>query len=168
MRPPKIKITVTNKPEFKAKISSAQRRLSNRKSVHEKLYTEWFSERWILNFHESGRLYQRWSPLSATWTQKERSRLGYGADRPKLVRDGSLLDDFVQQVDEAIFGPEITEWDFRNNPPHYALSHHMGFENPIPNRNPIPARILFDINRLDQREVRDRFLKYIISVLGDY
>lgn len=168
MRPPKIKITVTNKRNFKSRIGSAQNRLSDRTPVHRSLYNEWFNYRWILNFKESGRLYTRWEPL-AEWTQEDRRKKGYGADRPKLEREGWLFSDFTEQIsDNATVTAEMTNWDFVNNPPHYALSHHVGFENPIPTASPVPARILWDINREDQREVKDRFLKYIINVLSKY
>lgn len=180
MRPPRIKITVTNKREFKGKIYSAQRRLQNRTSVHRELYP-WFAERWIYNFQAQGGLYQRWAPLEPR-TKENRAKMGIGPG-PKLDRTGGdysligmndgvggmLFEQVADQIDNRVVWEEdITEWSFTNDPPHYPLSHHFGYPNPWPIAKDVPARLIWDINRQDAARVKEYFLRYITSVLQYY
>jgi phage gpG-like protein len=123
--------------------------------------------RWARNFDSEGRIYGKWPALSPTWTIPDRLDAGHGAG-PILVREGALRTHFVNSNEAGQVNNQAIHWDHRNQPGAYIVSHHTGFPNPIPNRRPIPARPLWDLDPEDEESARKIMEDWIDRIIGQY
>jgi phage gpG-like protein len=123
--------------------------------------------RWARNFDSEGRIYGAWPALSPTWTIPARLEAGHGAG-PILVREGALRTHFVNSNEKGEVDNQAIHWDFRNQAGAYIVSHHTGYPNPIPNRRPIPARPLWDLDPEDEDSARKVMDEWVDRILARY
>ena len=122
--------------------------MQDRREVLEKIKRRQIS-RWARNFDTQGSIYGPWPALSPSWTIPERRSEGYGAG-PKLIRDGYLRAHFVRSNNEGQVTNQAVQWNFQNKYDAWIVTHHEGMPNPLPNRKPIPARPLWDLDPEDE------------------
>ena len=141
--------------EWQRKLRIARRRLNDRREPHEEA-KEYLIERWEENFQGQGSLYGDWEGLSE-WSISER-----GSSNPILVRSGALWVSFRSQNEDGLVTNNLTQWEFQNDHGFaYPLSHHTGYDNPLPNRKPIPSRTLWDIKGEEEERIGEIFEEWL-------
>ena len=88
------RVEITGLPSALAFLLHVVNELEEPKEALEKS-THAVAEQWKHNYEAEGAEFRRWKGLSGR-TVAERSRLGYGAEHPILVRDGALLSTAVE------------------------------------------------------------------------
>lgn len=163
----KIEIGPTTKRDIeklKKALQTLYDRLLNRSEPLRKIKRRQIS-RWARNFDSQGRIYGQWPALSPTWTIPERGRLGFGPG-PILVREGKLRSHFVRSNEDGEVTNQAIQWNFRNKPDAYIVTHHLGMPNPIPGRRRIPPRPLWDLDPEDEdaaQKIMDEWVDRIIK-----
>jgi len=104
------------------------------------------------NFDQQGRIYGTWRPLAKS-TRIQRSRLGYGAARPILVRTGRLKKGFVTSSTDK--KAEIS------NTAKYAAVHQYG-------RGRIPQRKILDVSAKSEKAIGLIFANFIGEKIKKY
>ena len=123
--------------------------------------------RWARNFDQQGKIYGPWPALSPRWTIPERRAQGYGAG-PKLIREGYLRTHFVRSNQEGVVDNQAVQWNFRNKFDAWIVTHHEGMPNPLPNRAPIPARPLWDLDPTDEDAIANILDDWVDDVIVRY
>lgn len=104
------------------------------------------------NFDQQGRIYGNWKPLAQS-TREQRTRLGFGAARPILVRTGRLKKGFVTSSTST--KAEIS------NTANYAKYHQFGTKR-------MPKRVILDTSSKSRKAIRLLFANFIGEKIKQY
>jgi phage gpG-like protein len=132
---------------------------------------QYMVDRWATNFSSEGQIYGKWKGL-AGWTLQDRAKKGYGSS-PILVRTGALFSHFIRENEAGEVSNDAVYWQMKNKgsrgqPGGWTVRHHEGYDNPLPNRGRIPARVLWDINDEDEERIEEITEDYVDIIIRRY
>ena len=154
-------------------IEKVRNALENREAAMQEIKKH-MTDRWKVNFTSEGEIYGKWKGLSTTWTIPDRMDKGYGSG-PILVRTGRLFQSFVTANDAGEVTNQAITWNFMNTGNRggetgegWFVAQHLGYPNPRTGHQPIPPRVLWDINEDDENAIQEIMDNYVNSIIQKY
>jgi hypothetical protein len=162
-----VKVTTKGLNEALRAARATKDKLEHRQEPLEKVKRQQIL-RWAQNFDSQGSIYGGWPALSERWIVPSRPRQAAPSNGPIFMRTGVMRAHFVQVNESGQVDDKGIFWDVRDGPDGWLATHQEGMDNPLPNRNPIPSRTLYDLDATDEDNASRILEEYVDQIVARY